>query len=196
MAIDEALAENGTLIALAATAYHALSSGRRPELIVGHGVLGRLLARLCVATGGPPPVVWESRSDRAFGATGYDVIDCHDDPCHDYQAICDVSGDASLLDRLIARLAPGGELLLAGFYSVPLTFAFPPAFMREASIRIAAQWRESDLHAVKALIDGGELSLEKLISHRAGVRDVEGAYRAAFEDPDCLKMVLDWRTCS
>jgi 3-hydroxyethyl bacteriochlorophyllide a dehydrogenase len=196
MVIDEALAENGTLIALAATAHHALALGRRPELIVGHGVLGRLLARLCVATGGPPPTVWESRADRAFGAKGYDVVDCHDDARRDYTAICDVSGDATLLDELISRLAPGGELMLAGFYSAPMTFAFPPAFMREAAIRVAAQWRDSDLQAVKALIDDGKLSLDRLISHRAAARDVENAYRAAFEDPACLKMILDWRTCS
>ena len=30
-----------------------------PELIIGHGVLGRLLARLTVAAGLPPPTVWE-----------------------------------------------------------------------------------------------------------------------------------------
>ena len=30
-----------------------------PELIVGHGSLGRLLARIVVAMGGPPPTVWE-----------------------------------------------------------------------------------------------------------------------------------------
>ena len=43
--------------------------------------------------------------------------------------------------RLIARLAPGGEIVLAGFYSAPLSFVFPPAFMREARIRVAAEWR-------------------------------------------------------
>ncbi|MEI2676535.1 MAG: hypothetical protein V9G29_00925 [Burkholderiaceae bacterium] len=30
--------------------------------------------------------------------------------------------------------------MLAGFYDEPLSFVFPPAFMREARIRIAAQW--------------------------------------------------------
>ena len=60
----------------------------------------------------------------------------------DYRAIYDVSGDARLLDTLIGRLAPGGEVVLAGFYSEPLAFAFPPAFMREARIRVAAEWRQ------------------------------------------------------
>jgi 3-hydroxyethyl bacteriochlorophyllide a dehydrogenase len=40
----------------------------------------------------------------------------------------------------VSRLAPGGEIVLAGFYDEPLSFTFPPAFMREARFRIAAQW--------------------------------------------------------
>ena len=32
-----------------------------PDLIVGHGVLGRLLARLAVQSGGAPPTVWETQ---------------------------------------------------------------------------------------------------------------------------------------
>ena len=62
----------GVLLALAATAYHAVSGGGHrqpivpPELIVGHGVLGRLLARLNVAAGFPT-TVWERDEVRARG---------------------------------------------------------------------------------------------------------------------------------
>ncbi len=45
VAIDHALGRDGILTALAATAYHAIAGGA-PELIVGHGILGRLIARL------------------------------------------------------------------------------------------------------------------------------------------------------
>ncbi|MEO0620560.1 MAG: chlorophyll synthesis pathway protein BchC, partial [Pseudomonadota bacterium] len=57
--IDPELAQDGTLFALAATAYHILATGTPPDLIVGHGALGRLLARLTVVFGHPPPRVWE-----------------------------------------------------------------------------------------------------------------------------------------
>ncbi len=192
VSFDEALGEQGTLLALAATAYHALRGDPKPDCIVGHGVLGRLLARLAIALGAAPPVVWERNPDRASGALGYDVIDPAADPRRDYRVICDVSGDGSLLDSLIARLAPGGEVVLAGFYSAPLSFAFPPAFMREARIRIAAEWRHDDLVAVRDLIDSGKLSLDGLITHREAVVSAASAYRMAFDDPACLKMILDW----
>ena len=45
-----------------------------PELIVGHGVLGRLLARLTIAAGAPAPTVWEIDPGRRAGAEGYEVI--------------------------------------------------------------------------------------------------------------------------
>lgn len=193
----EDLAEQGVLLALAATAYHAHSMAgvTQPDLIVGHGVLGRMIARLAVVAGATP-TVWETNPARRDGAAGYTVVDPSDDARRNYHCICDVSGDSSLLDTLISRLAPGGEVVLAGFYDEPLSFIFPPAFMREARIRIAAQWLPSDLAAVKDLAESGRLSLDGLITHRAEAMHADAAYRTAFSDPTCLKMILDWRSCS
>jgi len=195
-AFDERLGEHGVLLALAATARHALAlpGVAAPDLIIGHGVLGRMLARLAVLSGSRP-VVWETNPARAEGAEGYDVVDPAMDDRRDYRAIYDVSGDAGLLDTLIGRLAPGGEVVLAGFYSDRLSFAFPPAFMREARIRIAAQWAPADLAAVAELAGSGELSLAGLITHRHPAGDAAQAYRTAFDDVACLKMILDWRAC-
>jgi 3-hydroxyethyl bacteriochlorophyllide a dehydrogenase len=194
--IGDELGADGVLLALAATAHHAIVPGIvLPDLIVGHGVLGRLVARLVVAMGGPPPVVWELDPRRADGARGYQVMAPDADPRRDYRCICDVSGDSGLLDTLIQRLAPGGEVVLAGFYSAPLSFAFPPAFMREARIRIAAEWRDPDLVAVRGLIADGRLPLDGLVTHQRDFASAPDAYRTAFEDPGCLKMVLDWRNC-
>ena len=86
--------------------------------------------------------------------------------------------------------------MLAGFYDERLSFVFPPAFMKEARIRIAAQWRESDLFAVRELAESGRLSLDGLITHRQEAVHADAAYRTAFSDPACLKMILDWRACS
>lgn len=200
--VTDGLGPQAVLLALAATAYHAVSGGGAgepyapPDLIIGHGVMGRLLARLTVAAGMPPPTVWETSAERSAGALGYAVCAPDEDPRHDYRAIYDVSGDAQLLDRLIARLQPGGEVVLAGFYRQSLQFAYAPAFMREARIRVAAEWKRPDLLAVDALVRSGQLSLDGLITHTHNCHDAPEAYATAFGDAACLKMILDWRACA
>jgi len=195
--VGERLGEEAVLLALAATAQHALAApgARAPDLIVGHGVLGRLIARLAVVAGGEPPVVWERNPARMDGALGYTVLQPDADPRRDYTSIYDVSGDGAILDTLIGRLAPGGEIVLAGFYD-QLSFSFAPAFRREARIRVAAEFRDADVATVNELAGSGRLDLGGLITHRQAAADAASAYRTAFSDPACLKMILDWRTLS
>jgi len=238
LALDQQLGERAVLLALAATAHHALNLPHldAPDLIIGHGVLGRLLARLCMLRGGPVPTVWErdplrmpvtkglapgpkqsapvavssnawpeaptspaapfsSSISAARSPVDYPVVQPEDDPRRDYRCVVDASGDASHLDQLIARIAPGGQLVLAGFYADLLHFSFAPAFMRELSIRVAAEWKEHDLHAVRHAVESGRLDLDGLITHRMPAQQANLAYETAFTDPSCLKMVLDWSSC-
>ncbi len=195
--VDESLEQEAILLALAATAHHALFDGDRlalPELIIGHGVLGRLLARLTIALGDEAPTVWETNERRRDGATDYAVVHPDEDERRDYSRILDASGDPTVIDTIVQRLSHGGEIVLAGFYAQPLSFTFPPAFMREARLRIAAEWKPDDLRQVRSLIDTGALSLKNLITHTSRASDAEAAYPLAFNDPDCLKMILDWRS--
>ena len=190
--LDPGTGPEGALLALAATARHAIAgSDRLPDLIVGHGVLGRLLARLTVIAGGSP-TVWETDPARRGGDHAYTVVDPATDTRNDYTCIVDASGDAGLLDDLIGRIARGGEIVLAGFYTAPVSFAFPPAFMKEARLRIAAEWDASDIVAIRALLEGGTLGLADLVTHSRPAHDAPAAYETAFTDPACLKMTLDW----
>ena len=188
------LGVEATLLSLAATALHAMVGGATPDLIVGHGVLGRLIARLAVAAGGKP-TVWEIDAARMGGAAAYRVIHPGADDRTDYATIVDVSGDSALIDTLVGRLARGGEVVLAGFYQERLDFAFTPAFRREARFRIAAEFRPEDLKAVGALVADGVLNLDGLVTHLRAAEEAEDAYPQAFADSQCLKMVLDWREC-
>lgn len=193
--IDAGFGAQGALLALAATARHALAGFDRalPDLIVGHGVLGRLLARLTLAAGAPPPTVWDTNPARHHGAVGYEVIRPEADSRGNYKAIYDASGAPDLLDSLIGRIAKGGEVVLAGFYTQPIAFAFAPAFMKEARFRIAAEWAAEDMVATRQLVESGALSLAGLVTHTRPAAAAPAAYATAFTDPDCLKMILDWK---
>ena len=192
--IDPALGAEGALLALAATAYHAVSgpNAQLPDLVVGHGVLGRLVARSVIALGGPAPQVWDVNPARHSGAQGYGVCHPDDDARRDYACVLDASGAQGVLDQLIGRIAKGGEVVLAGFYTAPLQFTFVPAFLRELRLRVAAEWQPEDMIATRDLIESGALSLAGLITHHAKPADAPRAYEQAFSDSDCLKMILDW----
>jgi 3-hydroxyethyl bacteriochlorophyllide a dehydrogenase len=191
--VEPAWGDQAVLLALAATAHHALGVQGAAELIVGHGVLGRLLARISVAHGGAP-TVWEtSAARRTDAACGCSVLHPDQDVRRDYRRIVDASGDASQLDALISRLAPGGEIVLGGFYDSPIAFDFARAFLREPRLRIAAQWQPADMDAVLAMLANGRLCLDGLVTHRMPAAQAEHAYQTAFTDAGCLKLVLDWR---
>ncbi|MGB1138879.1 MAG: chlorophyll synthesis pathway protein BchC [Luminiphilus sp.] len=186
----------GVLLALAATACHALRRMEDlgpPELIIGHGALGRLLARVTQARYQTTPVVWETAAERREGDHSYTVIDPTDDDRHDYRRVCDVSGASLIIDQAVHHLAKGATVLLAGFYAAPIQFQFPAAFMREIDLRISAEWQPEDMQIALDLVSGGDLSLSGIITHDQPYDSAETAYQRAFSDPRCLKMVLDWR---
>ncbi|MEQ9505151.1 MAG: chlorophyll synthesis pathway protein BchC [Hyphomonas sp.] len=188
--LDLETPQEGILLALAATAYHAVAGGRLPDLIIGHGVLGQLTARLVKSLGGNP-VVWELDAARRSNAD-YAVIAPDQDTRRDYASICDMSGDSDIIDKVLPHAVHGAELCLAGFYSVRPSFGFPLAFRKEMRLRVAAEWRPSDLEAVIALTGEGRLSLSALITHVSPAAAAAKAYATAFSDPSCLKMILDW----
>lgn len=185
--------ERGVLLALAATAHHALAAPNAimPDLIVGHGTVGRLLARIAIAKGAPPPTVWEIQPGRR-DATEYPVIDPAADERANYRAIYDCTGDASVIATLVGKLAKGGEIVLAGFYADRIAFDFAPAFMKEARLRVAAEWQSEDMGAVAELVATGKLSFDGLISDRLPASCADQAYPRAFGAPECRKMILDW----
>ncbi len=199
--LPDGLGEDGTLFALAATAAHTLldrETGKHliPDVIVGHGILGRLIARIAIALGGPPPSVWEIEEARRSGAAGYSVVDPQTVTRSDHARIIDASGSVEAIEGMVARLRSQGEIVLAGFYGKPISFAFPPAFMREATFRVSAEWRPVDLALIHALVSDGKLDLSGLITHRSAASEASTAYEQAFVDTSCLKMVLDWRSPS
>ena len=200
--LEASVGEQGTLLALAATAHHMLGPDpaahpeRLPGLIVGHGALGRLLARLVLLYGGAPPVVWEVNPDRLGGATGYAVCHPDADAHRGYRTICEVSGADGIVDACVARLAPGGEVVLGGFYAEPVRITVPPAFLREARSRVAAQGHPADRAAVARHANVGRLPRDGLITHRAPAVRAPDAYATAFGDAQCVKMILDWRSAA
>lgn len=195
--LETHLQSEAVLLALSATACRILSqfpAGSGPDLIIGYGVLGRLLTRICHATFGTSPTVWETNPARRDDPNNQTAIDPLDDEHRQYQRICDVSGSKDALNNAIQHAAAGAQIVLGGFYAQPVTFEFPAAFMREINIKISAEWQAEDIATAQQLITTKALSLSGLVTHDLPARAAQSAYETAFNDPTCLKMVLDWRS--
>jgi len=65
--------------------------------------------------------------------------------------------------------------------------------MREATLRVASEWKRADLLATTELVHNGTLCLDGLITHAQSPALAHEAYEQAFGDSACLKMILDWR---
>lgn len=193
-ALPQNSSENATMLALAATANHIFSSSEKsmPDLIVGHGALGRLIARIAKIKGLNPTVI-DTNADRRLGSFNYDVCSPEEINGQSYSCIVDASGNAAELNLLVEKLKFNGELVLAGFYKDLLSFNFVPLFLRETKLRVSAQWLPEDLIAVQKWYASGVLSLDGLITHVASANEAREAYDTAFNDSSCLKMVLDWK---
>ncbi|MEO1265266.1 MAG: chlorophyll synthesis pathway protein BchC [Pseudomonadota bacterium] len=198
--VPDAIGSDATLLALAATAARALARADHdpstPLLIIGHGALGRLTARLAIHAGCSDVTVWERSELRSDGARGYAVAQEAEDTRTDYRTAIDVSGDVAVIDTMIRRMARGGRLVLAGFYSERVAFAFPPAFMKEVEVRISSEWQRTDLNAATSAIAADPELVSGLVSHRYDAEDAEAAYATAFSDPSCLKMIIEWERLS
>ncbi len=189
--------EEGSLLALAATANHVFSVNGdcKPNIIVGHGALGRLIAKIAVLKG-LNPIVIEANKERRKGNFEYEVIGPLESKKLTGNCVVDASGDSSQLNDLIKFLKPQGEIVLAGFYDKPLSFDFAPAFLREANIRVSAQWTPTDLNIVSGLFATKKINFEDLISHRVAIDSIDSAYEIAFNDSSCLKMIINWKGLS
>ena len=186
--------EASVLLALIATAVHAvrrLGAERTPELIIGNGVLGRLVARVSSAMGARQMTQWEHHPERMTSAVS-EVVREQDDPRRDYQTVIDVSGDVSIINQAVSHMGSNSTVVLAGFYHLPVTFDFAPAFMRELDVRIAAEWQLTDMTLAAQLLADDLLVIDDLITHRFAALDAASAYQEAFTNPLCLKTVLDW----
>ena len=191
-------AASATLLSLAATAHHMLCLAPEPDLIIGHGTLGRLLVRLLELepTRTAEVKVWEVNELRRQGMSSVPVLDPREDERRTLRSVIDVSGDPGILDHVVPRLAHRGEIVLGGFYADPLTLTFPPAFLKEARFQVAAEFTPDDLAVVVGLVGAGALSLDGLVTHSQSATQSRDAYRCAFEDPRCLKMVLNWENAA
>lgn len=197
--LDGVEPRQGVLLALAATALHGVDvlnpTAEQRVLVLGQGPVGQLASRLLQERG-----VWVASADRnpkrlAF-AVGEQLVNVADETLTDaitepVHAIVEATGSMEALAGALPLLAPGGTILLLGYYQT-VNLPYMPLFLKEARLLTSREWAAGDLVRCRDMIASGALEVASLLTHTSPISDVAAAYDVALDNEDCLKLVLEW----
>lgn len=196
--------ERGVLLALLATALHGIERARIRAndrvLVLGQGIVGHLAARLLRLAGAANIIVADQIESRLRLAQADQVVNVRRESLEEVvggasvDLLVEATGSMKALTGALPLLADHGRVLLLGYYDA-LSLPYAPLFMREAELIVAREWRhgpEGDLPRSRDIIVNNEIDLDGLLTHRVPVEKIQAAYRLAFEEPECLKVVLEW----
>jgi 3-hydroxyethyl bacteriochlorophyllide a dehydrogenase len=189
----------GVLLALAATSLHGVDvlnpkPGER-VLVLGQGPVGQLASRIAGGRG-----AWVASADRSASrltrSVGAEVINTEQMPLNQairepVQAIIEATGSMPALTSALSLLAPGGTILLLGYYDA-LQVPYMPLFLKEARLLTAKEWGPGDLLRCRDLIANGSLAVASLLTHEVAISELSAAYDTALNNPECLKLILNW----
>jgi 3-hydroxyethyl bacteriochlorophyllide a dehydrogenase len=90
------------------------------------------------------------------------------------------------------QVKKGGRVVLLGYYD-KVELPYMPIFLRELTLAASKEWAPGDLARARDAIAAGEVDVRPLITHCMNAGDAPKAFDVAFNEPDCVKMILDWK---
>lgn len=192
----------GIALPLGATALHIVDLAgveNKKVLILGQGPVGILAADLARHMGAKLVAATELHQNRLNQSSADLKVnpDTEDVAAalagHEFDVLIDSTGIMGAIDTGLRFLKFHGLVLFGGYYQ-RMNIDYSQAFQKELSFIAAKQWAHGDLERVRNLIAGKMLKAEKIFTHRHVVDEsITSAYMQAFNDPDCLKMILYWK---
>jgi 3-hydroxyethyl bacteriochlorophyllide a dehydrogenase len=206
--------EQGVLLALAATALHGIdvadcklqianseSANLQPAtcnmLILGQGIVGQMAARIAKARGATVHVTDKVESRLRLSVADEIVSSAPPLPgpppqgVSEYDMLIDATGKMDAIAPRLMSVKKGGRVVLLGYYD-KIELPYMPVFLRELTLASSMQWVPGDLVRARDAIASGEIEVRTLITHCLPADDAPKAFDVAFNDPDCVKMILSW----
>jgi 3-hydroxyethyl bacteriochlorophyllide a dehydrogenase len=193
--------EQGVLLALAATALHGVDvagvqTGAAAVLVLGQGIVGQLAARFAKARGATVHVLDKVQS-RLRMAVADEIVSPAPPPPGPpapgkYDVLIDATGKMDAIAPRLMQVKKGGRVVLLGYYD-KVELPYMPIFLRELTLAASKEWATGDLARARDAIAAGEVDVRPLITHCMDAGDAPKAFEIAFNDPDCVKMILDWK---
>jgi 3-hydroxyethyl bacteriochlorophyllide a dehydrogenase len=215
--LDTLTDSQGVMLALTATALHGVdmacgtqsddrrltTDDRQPTavcrpqssvVVLGQGVVGQLAARFAKARGAHVTVV-----DKVAARLNLSVADVAHEALPaaapgvppEFDVVIDATGKMDAIAPLLMRVKRGGAVVLLGYYDA-VSLPYQPIFLRELRLLASAQWAPGDLVRARDAIAAGEIDVRPLITHRMPAGHAPEAFDVSFNDPACVKMLLEW----
>ncbi|MCG8343317.1 MAG: chlorophyll synthesis pathway protein BchC [Chlorobiales bacterium] len=192
----------GIALPLGATSLHFMDLGEvtgKKVLVLGQGAVGILAVQLAKHMGAQLVAATEPHQTRL----NYSSADLKVNPStqdvsaalagNEFDIMIDSTGVMSAIETGLRFLKFHGKVIFGGYYQ-RMNIDYSQAFEKELSFVAARQWAKGDLLRVKELIREGNLHAKKIFTHSHPVdSDLAEAYHQAFNNPNCLKMVLNWK---
>ena len=192
----------GIALPLGATAIHFMDladvAGKK-VLVLGQGAVGILAVQLAKHMGASLVAATEPHQNRLV----YSSADLKVNPStqdvsaafagYEFDVMIDSTGVMNAIETGLRFMKFHGKVIFGGYYQ-RINIDYSQAFDKELSFIAARQWAKGDLLRVRELIRDNRLHAKKIFTHSHPVEgDMKEAYRVAFNNPDCLKMVLHWK---
>ncbi|NTU92765.1 MAG: chlorophyll synthesis pathway protein BchC [Chlorobiaceae bacterium] len=199
---DIANPQCGIALPLGATALHIVDlagvKGKK-VLVLGQGAVGILAAELSKHMGASLVAVTEPYENRLrISSADIKVNPERQDVSaalagYEFDVLIDSTGIMSAIETGLRFVRFHGTVIFGGYYQ-RMNIDYSQAFDKELSFIAARQWAKGDLQRVRQLIADRKLNAEKIFTHRCKLdNDLMAAYNQAFNDPDCLKMIVEWQ---
>ncbi len=192
----------GLALPLGSTALHAVDLAevsRKKVLVLGQGAVGLLVAELAKHFGAELVIVTDLNAVRLAQSSANIRVKADEQNLNDVLSglLCDVvidcTGSMKAIEQSFPHLTMNAKVILAGFYQ-RIDLPYHLAFMKELTFIAAKQWRVGDLERTRDLIAREKINVRKIFTHQSSAfNGIEQAYHTAFNDPNCLKMVLNWK---
>lgn len=182
------------LLALAATSLHGVRRAGdvagKHVAVVGMGAIGQFAARFLAADGVGALYEVDTNAERLGhipSALPFDLAN----PSEPLDVIFEATGKSEMIAVCARALKPGGTIVLLSYYD-RLETPFVDLFRKEVTLAVAKEWSHPDLLGARDLIASGAVTVADLARDAFPIERYETAYRAAFDDPSTLKVILQW----
>jgi 2-desacetyl-2-hydroxyethyl bacteriochlorophyllide A dehydrogenase len=176
---------------------HAVRRGavtaRDRALVVGAGPIGlgtALFARLS----GAEVVLFDldaARAEAVAAIAGVTALPVGSRPGEDFDIVFDATGNARSMERGFDLAIHGGRYVLVSVVNEPITFQDPDFHRKELTLLASRNATREDFDRVLAAMRGGEVAIERLITHRTRLADaVRDIPRWAGDKSGLIKAVI------